>query len=798
MCRKLICPISFVLVLAIGNIVRAGIENWQNAINTSNPLNWYRFDEITGTNCIDYGSGELDGTYDGVILGQEGFFGPATAVLFDATAGSMADFRAGSPSNLTWNWTVEYILKITTDKQTMALHCSTATKIALKQYSNDRVGYTALGNYDALFVPDTIVPIGEWTHLAITRNASANKMYLYINGVRVAEDDGRTIDLGRETIPRVGDWLDAFLDEAVVFNRVLQDDEILIHYKAIVSRDPEACNPIPVDGVTDVLRDVVLDWTPGEYADKHDVYFGTIFDDVNEAKRTDLRGVLASQNQDANTYDPEGLLDFGQTYYWRVDEVNAQPDNTIYKGYTWSFTAEPFVYPVENITATASSFQTDSEPENTINGSGLDDNDLHSTNPATMWLSSSTGPQPPWIRYEFDKAYKLHQMWVWNYNAEFESLLGFGLKDVIVEYSENGTDWQVLGDFEFAQAPGEEGYAHNTIVDFDGAAAKYVKLTANSHWGGLLQYGLSEVRFLYKPVHARQPKPASGQQGVPLDTVLSWRAGREAASHEVYLSEDMETMINGTALLGTVNQSSYDISLLGLKLGKTYYWKVNEVNEIENPASWEGEVWSFTTTEFLVVEDFEKYDNFCNRIFYAWVDGFGHSGDPECNVAPYGGNGTGSTVGNFNAPFAERIIVHEGRQSMPFGYNNASAPNYSETQRQTSASSVESWDTVQDWTKGGAGSLTVWFYGDEGNIPEGLYVAVEDSAGNIKVVSHSQPAALQAANWQQWNIPLTDFAGVDLSSVKKIYIGVGNRAAPTSGGTGKLYIDDIRLYPVTP
>jgi hypothetical protein len=122
MYRKLICTISFVLVLAIGGIVRAGIENWQNAINASNPLNWYRFNEITGTNCIDYGSEKLNGTYDGVISGQEGFFGPATAVLFDATVRSMTDFEAGSPSNLTFDWTVEYILKITTDSALQYRH----------------------------------------------------------------------------------------------------------------------------------------------------------------------------------------------------------------------------------------------------------------------------------------------------------------------------------------------------------------------------------------------------------------------------------------------------------------------------------------------------------------------------------------------------------------------------------------------------------------------------------------------------------------------------------------------------
>jgi len=47
------------------------------------------------------------------------------------------------------------------------------------------------------------------------------------------------------------------------------------------------------------------------------------------------------------------------------------------------------------------------------------------------------------------------------------------------------------------------------------------------------QYGLSEVRFFYKPVRAREPNPEPGQTDVPLNVVLSWRVGREAATHDV-------------------------------------------------------------------------------------------------------------------------------------------------------------------------------------------------------------------------------------------------------------------------
>jgi len=240
----------------------------------------------------------------------------------------------------------------------------------------------------------------------------------------------------------------------------------------------------PGDGATDVSRDVVISWTPSKYADTHDVYLGTVFDSVNDADRTNPLGVLDSQGQNATTYDPPGRLDFGQTYFWRIDEVNAPPDYTIFQGNVWSFTVEPFAYPIDgnNITVTASSNGLNQVAENTINSSGLDANDLHSTELTAMWLTTADATGPAWIQYEFDKVCKLHQMLVWNHNGMLEPALGFGCKDVTIEYSVNGTDYTTLGtSHEFARAPGTANYAHNTTVDFGGAAAKYVRLTVNSN-----------------------------------------------------------------------------------------------------------------------------------------------------------------------------------------------------------------------------------------------------------------------------------------------------------------------------
>jgi hypothetical protein len=247
-----------------------------------------------------------------------------------------------------------------------------------------------------------------------------------------------------------------------------------------------------------VPRDVVLRWVSCSYIQTHDVYFGTSFEAVTHADRTDPCGVLVSLGQAATTYDPEGLLDYARTYYWRVDFVGRGPDYTIYKGPVVSFTTEAFAYPIKNVTAKASSASAGSGPEKTVDGSGLDKSDGHSADDKDMWLSGST--QPHWIQFEFDKVYTLHELWVWNWNQTVEPYVGLGAKTVKIEYSADGVTWTALeGVPEFARAPGQPGYTANTKVSFGGVSAKFVKLTIEKAWGTTPKTGLSEVRFFYIP-----------------------------------------------------------------------------------------------------------------------------------------------------------------------------------------------------------------------------------------------------------------------------------------------------------
>jgi hypothetical protein len=484
----------------------------------------------------------------------------------------------------------------------------------------------------------------------------------------------------------------------------------------------QAFSPTPKDGATDVPRDLVLGWETGLYAATHDVYFGMVLEDVNQAAPTaDPSGIYQGRII-PNSYALPERLEFDQTYYWRVDEVNAAPDNTIHRGDVWSFNTELFAYAIDNVVATASSSEPGKEAINAVNGSGLDTSGLLHGNvgEGNMWLSAADANQPTWIEFEFPSVQKVYEMWVWNSNEGLEKSIGLGFKNVTIEYSVDGNDYTTLGTtHEFTQAPGTADYAHNTTIDMEGVAAKYVKLTANSNFKSILkQYGLSEVRFFSIPVQAREPSPAVGAADVGLDLTLSFRAGREAAKHDVYFSEDLQAVADGTAAVTTVTETGY--GPLALDLGKTYFWRVDEVNDTETPGLWQGNIWYFTTQEYFVLDDFEGYDATENQIWYTWKDGLGY-GTPD-TPPYYAGNGSGAAVGDETTEsFTEETIVHGGKQSMPLAYNNNKQGylNYSEATMTLSS--------YRDWTVKGVKELSLWFRGSPGSVgsfaegPAGTY-----------------------------------------------------------------------------
>ena len=281
-----------------------------------------------------------------------------------------------------------------------------------------------------------------WHHVALVYEGGEQWTY-YVDGevagtgsISIGDDDRSEflVRIGggnNGDVPGMGGIYVGLLDDVGIFDTALTEEEIKQVMETGIGIGPAyASAPNPADEATDVPRDVALGWKPGDFANTHNVYLGTAFDDVNDAVLADAD----SAGQAGTTYDAPGRLDFGQTYYWRIDEVNAPPSSTVFKGKVWSFTTELIAYPVENVTATASSSAPGQGPENTANDSGLDADDLHSVVGAHMWLTATGDPGPIWIQYEFDKVLKLYEMWVWNQNSLMEAAIGFGIKDATVEY----------------------------------------------------------------------------------------------------------------------------------------------------------------------------------------------------------------------------------------------------------------------------------------------------------------------------------------------------------------------------
>lgn len=347
----------------------------------------------------------------------------------------------------------------------------------------------------------------------------------------------------------------------------------------------------PADGATDVI-DAILSWRlaiEDAEAPVYNLSFGT------DPAALELIGEgIVEESVNVGTAGVE--LEYATTYYWQAERIGAAPEAVR------SFTTEPFSFPIAGIVATTNGT---SGPdvggiEQTIDGSGIDENDGHSVESTDMWLAVAPEGEALAVEYAFDRVYKMDKMMVWNSNTGFEPFLGYGAKDVTVEYTVDGAAWMVLADVEVARAPGALSNPADTTVDFGGVGAMAVRLTINSNWGGLFpDSGLSEVRFMYIPGQARFQMPADGATGVAPDAVLSWQAGRDAVSHDVLIGVDE------LALAGTVEESSFAPELV---YGMPYMWRVDENDGVD---VWEGDVLSFTTAEFgaVVASQTLDYDN---------------------------------------------------------------------------------------------------------------------------------------------------------------------------------------------
>jgi hypothetical protein len=558
----------------------------------------------------------------------------------------------------------------------------------------------------------------RWYHMAGTYDGS--EMILYVDG-EVSATMNATGNINGYDTPLLlginggrGEPMAGKIDDVRIYNHVLDQVEIQAIMLQIGRGYPYAMALSPENGAIHEETWVNLSWRPGDYAVSHDVYIGDNFDDVNAGAESTFHGNQTAAFIVAGFPGfpyPDGLIP-GTTYYWRIDEINDTEPNSPWKGDVWSFSI------------------------------------------------------PPKTAYSPDPADAAEQV---DPDANLSWTGGFGSKLHTVYFGES-----------FDDVSNASGGSPQGATTYDPGR---LKLAKTYYWRvdefDIIETHKGDVWSFTTEGAVGNPNPANGAVDVKQTQIITWSPSVFAAAHQLYFGTDKDAVKNADTgspeYKGTrdIGAESYDPGML--EWDTTYYWRVDEVNDTNADSPWPGILWSFTTANFLIVDDFESYNDLdpadpdSNRIFNAWIDGY----DDQTN---------GSLVGYETPPFTEQTIVHSGRQSMPLYYDNS--VGYSEATMTLTG--------LRDWTKHNLAELSLWFYGIASNVAEPLYVALNGNA----IVTHDNPNAAKIEEWTEWTIDLQEFAdqGVNLANVNTIAIGLGNKKNPLAGGSGMMYFDDIRLY----
>jgi hypothetical protein len=511
--------------------------------------------------------------------------------------------------------------------------------------------------------------------------------------------------------------------------------------------------PFPRDGDKWIATNATMTWRAGLHAVSHEVCLGTDRDAV--ARRAPN---LRHGDQVLCTFAPSGPLAPETTYYWAVDEIDAT--GTEHMGDVWSFTTlgggggilgEYFV-----------GFSPAGRPSLTRIDQGIDINTDASPGapvPADGWSAAWTA----------DLEIAVTDTYTFSLNCQDGTRMWIDGQLIIDKW----VIPTVTSEYFALPLELEPGIHALRVEYFDSGGTAVEQL----YWStSTMAKVIVPAGPLQPPAHAQPVYPLQHSVDVPQTVALTWLAGYKAQEHDVYFGTDAAAVANATPDSADIyvgrqplDEVTYRPGLL--EWNQTYYWRIDEVNDVEAGSPWTGMVWSFTTADFIVVDNMEGYTDVAgNEIFTTWVDGLT---DGLSN----------STVGYLTAPFAEQATVHGGKQSMPMEYDNARAPFFSEAQREFAP--------VQDWTTNGVNTLVVYVAGLLANGAGQVYVAVEDSAGKSAVVANADDTLVTKTTFTEWKIPLSEFTGVDVTQVKKLYIGVGDRKNPTAGGAGRIFIDDV-------
>jgi hypothetical protein len=527
-----------------------------------------------------------------------------------------------------------------------------------------------------------------------------------------------------------------------------------------------AYDPNPADGIEFVETDVELSWMTGLGAKLHHVYFGDNFNDVNSGAGDTYKGPFTDVS-----YSP-GTLELDKTYYWRVDEfaLSGTYKGDIWSFETlpvipiidphlvgwWTLDEGMGALAVDwsghdnhgRITGTALSWIPD---DGMIGGalsfdgtaSGTDYVEISTADislaagTVAMWGKIRPNPQSPATRYFFGHTtIPAFSDRIQLYMDNSDTMLDLGLGDSHDRHTDimsltTETWYHVAliwdGGRYVVYVNGEEkangSYTGldtlNPVADIGNDGDTNGRTEA---FNGLLDnvriydYALSQAEITMTmrgdPLLAWNPKPANDSiLSIDEVTAISWSPGDNAAQHDVYLGTDRDAVADAnssdtTGIYRGRQGATFYTPPEGIQWDQSHYWRIDEYNT--DATITKGRIWSFAILDFLVIEDFEDYnDTEPDRIFDVWIDGWGTTTN-------------GSTVGYPDPDwiagehYIETTIVHGGDQSMPYFYDNNF--KYSEATKTLSY--------PRDWTKHGVGVLSLWFRGNPAGFleePAGTY-----------------------------------------------------------------------------
>ena len=622
------------------DIVKGQVWNFETLGNVDASLiGWWTFDEVSGNTAYDSSGNNNTGTIAGSPAREDGVSGNA-AVFFGTNEYMGTDDE--SAFDISGNITLSAWVKVSQfDNASMYIISKSGSYYIYKGFNSGALTFSCEGTGRSVVGTVNIVD-GKWHHVVGVYDGT--KKYIYVDGKLDKSMNSSGVITTNNNPLRVGNdavWPDneynGSIDDVRIYNRALSAAEITAMSDVVFAG---AHFPVPTDEAKYVQLNSVLSFAAGSYATSHDIYFGTDYDEV---AGDDISGDTFQGNQSGLTFDP-GTLEVETTYYWRVDELDG---GNVVTGNVWSFTTTD----IEPDPSLVGRWNFDEGKDFTAyDSSGNGRHGLLWGDPQwrvteRMGMSLYMGFDKNRVEISKESSFDITNAitittWIknngWNYWGDNDAIVhkgtnawylrrngGWGSADSLRFHLEgvagmttsdpvtitddkwhhiaatyNGSQMCIYIDGQLNNSINASGQiaTNNTPVWIGNnmADTSDTLQAANLKDVRIYNRGLiaSEIAAIATPLYTSNPSPEHKSTVASANVQLSWKAGKGAASHNVYFGDDYFAVNKATVASDVfqANVSANIYSLPALEVRKSYYWRIDAVKAGKVT---KGEVWRF-------------------------------------------------------------------------------------------------------------------------------------------------------------------------------------------------------------